>query len=562
MCGDGPVDRRPDPPPAYRPALTRAAMAALAPEADESLLDAAAELLDPLWPSLDPREATEHGPTFDPREATEPGPPALTFDPVLAAGASPPRHEFPEPPQPPAPSVPAAGELHRLSACDIAALVRNGQLSAVEVAREFAGRIETLDGELNAFITVTVDAALSRARSHPTGRLAGVPLGLKDLVDTAGIPTTCGSAVHRDRVPRRDATCWRRLHDEGAVLLGKLNTHEFAAGVTSTNDHFGTVLNPRHRGHIAGGSSGGSAAAVCAGLTAAAIGTDTGGSVRIPASCCGVVGLKPTFGIVPTAGVQPLAWSLDHVGPLARTVRDAGLLLDILAGTACEPAARAGAAAGLAGLRVGVPSGWLADADGDVRTAFSAAVETLARRGAHPVELSDMPSLDQATAVNRIVAYAEASAAHDRILRHAAANYGPAVRPRQEAGRFVLATQYLVAQQLRGGLCRALAARWRQVDVLALPTLPCRVPGRGGVTVSMAGRREPVGSALIRFTGPFNLAGAPAISVPAGPDRDGLPTGLQIVGPPHADALVCFVAAAFEAERPADEIDRVARIRA
>jgi aspartyl-tRNA(Asn)/glutamyl-tRNA(Gln) amidotransferase subunit A len=524
-------------PAAYRPLLTRNALAALAPEADRDLLDAAGALLDPLWPLLEAEDDTELGP------------PALAFDPVAAAGGPTSHYEVPQPAPAPIPDPPADGELPRLSACDIAALVRSGQISATEVVRDFAGRVDTLDPRLNAFITVTTDTALSQARERPTGRLAGVPLGLKDLIDTAGIRTTCGSAVYRDRIPGRDATCWLRLRGEGALLLGKLNTHEFAAGATSENDYFGAVANPWDPSRVAGGSSGGSAAAVSAGLTAAAIGTDTGGSIRIPASCCGVVGLKPTYGVVPTAGVQALAWSLDHVGPLASSVRDAGLLLDVLAGTSCEPAARAGAGGRLAGLRVGVPTGWVADAESGVRAAFSAAVDTLERCGAHPVELPDLPRLDRAAAANRVVAYAEASAVHERLLRREASGYGSRVRPRQEAGRFVLATQYLAAQRLRGTLCRALARRWRQVDVLACPTLPCGVPELGATTVAVGGEPEPVGAALVRFTGQFNLTGLPAVTVMSGLDDHGLPTGLQIAGPPHTEPLVCFVAAAFEAAR-------------
>lgn len=525
---------RPD---AYVPLLTREAMAALAPEADAALLDAAGELLEPLWPLLDGHDAT--------------GPSALSFDPVAAADESPPGFTVPPPPPAPAPELPADDELPYLPACDLAALVRDGQLSAVEVVVEFARRIEVLDPRLNTFITVTTDVALSQAAARPTGRLAGVPIGLKDLIDTAGIRTTCGSAIHDDRVPGGDAACWQRLRSEGALLMGKLNTHEFAAGVTSENDHFGSVRNPWDHTRVAGGSSGGSAAAVCAGLTTVSIGTDTGGSVRIPASCCGVVGLKPTYGVVPTDGVQPLAWSLDHVGPLTRTVRDSALLLDVLAGTSCEPAARAGAEARLAGLRVGVPTGWLDGIDDDVRTSFTAAVATLKNCGARVVELPESPSLDQATAINRITAYAEGSSAHERLLRRDATRYGSRIRPRKEAGRFVLAGQYLAAQQLRGLLCRAIATQWQHADVLLSPTLPCRVPELGMGVVQAAGRPEVVGTALIRLTGPFNLTGLPAITVPSGFDDQGLPIGLQIAGPPHADALVCFVAAAFETARAA-----------
>ena len=525
----------PEGPGAYRPRLTRAAMSALAPDADAALLDAAGELLEPLWPLL---EDADDGV----------GESALAFDPVLAAGGTPPAYAVPGPPPAAAPGPPDDG-LPWLAACDLAGLVRDGRLDAAEAVRVFARRIVEIDPRLNSFITPTAGLALKQAREEPRGRLAGVPIGLKDLVDTAGVRTTCGSAVHETRVPAADAACWRRLRGEGALLMGKLNTHEFAAGVTSENDRFGPVRNPWDPARVAGGSSGGSAAAVCAGLVTASVGTDTGGSVRIPASCCGVVGLKPTFGLVPADGVAPLAWSLDHVGPLARTVRDAALLLDVMAGTSCEPAARAGAAGRLDGLRVGVPTGWLDGTDDEVRASFTEATATLERCGARLVELPDAPATGPATAVNRIIAYAEGSAAHDRLLRSEAAGYGPRVRPRKEAGRFVLAGQYLAAQRLRGALCRSFAAQWLHADVLVSPTLPCRVPEAGAATVRVAGGVEPVGTALVRHTGPFNLAGLPAITLASGYDGDGLPIGLQIAGPPLADPLVCFAAAAFETAR-------------
>ncbi len=277
-----------------------------------------------------------------------------------------------------------------------------------------------------------------------------------------------------------------------------------------------------------------------------ALGTDTGGSIRIPAGCCGTVGLKPTYGRVPTDGVYPLSWTLDHIGTLARTVLDAGLVLDVLAGTRCERASRSGAANGLAPVRIGVPRRWLVEVQPAVAATFDTALGVLERLGAELVEVTALPDLDQLTAINRVIAYAEGSAVHERFLA-AQPGYGPTVRPRMEAGRSLLAGEYLTAQRLRTVACAAFATMWRDVDVLAMPVLPCTAPPVGSTTVDLPGRVEPVATALIRLTGPANLTGLPALTVPSGLAPDGLPTGLQLLGPPGEDERVCFVGAAYEA---------------
>jgi aspartyl-tRNA(Asn)/glutamyl-tRNA(Gln) amidotransferase subunit A len=308
------------------------------------------------------------------------------------------------------------------------------------------------------------------------------------------------------------------------------------------------VRNPHDLARMAGGSSGGAAASVACGMAAAALGTDTGGSVRIPAACCGVVGLKPTYGVVPVAGSYPLAWSLDHVGPLTRTVRDAALLLDVLAGTHAEQAARAGAEGGPAGIRVGVPAGWLAGATEPVLRVFRAAVRALRQAGAQVVEVA-LPDVDMLTAVNRVIAYAEGSAWHEPMLR-ASAGYQAGVQPRMTAGRFVLAGEYLLAQRIRAQACVRLAQSWRVVDVLVTPTLPCVAPTLGTTSVDLAGQREPIGTALPRYTAPFSITGVPALTLPYGQDAAGLPIGVQVAAPPNEEALLCYVAAALEAMRP------------
>lgn len=520
----------------YPVRVDRKAMSAMAPAHDGLMLDAAYRLLVALQ-------------RVDPAAAGDPTASALAFDPIAAAGGRTWRRvSLPTPPLATLPGPPTANEITATCAADLAASVRAGALTPAEIDDAFARRIERLNPRLGAFITITTDRARRVARVD--GELAGVPVGLKDLIDTAGVRTTCGSRIFAERVPTRDAEAWRRLKHGGAFLVGKLNTEEFAAGVTSENEHYGSVHNPWDLDRMAGGSSGGSATAVASRMAAAAIGTDTGGSIRIPAACCGTVGLKPTYGAVSAAGIYPLATSLDHVGPLARTVRDAALVLDVLAGTSAEPAARAGRVHGLETIRVGVPRAWLAEVSPSIETSAANAIRRLKARGATVTDV-ELPDLDLLTTVNRVIAYAEASAQHEPLLR-SAPDYGANIRPRQEAGRFLLAGEYLTAQRLRAALCRTVATVWQNIDVLISPTLPCTAPTLGSTTVDVGGRPEPVGTALIRYTAPFNLAGSPAISVPCGQDTDRLPIGLQLATAPHEEHLLCYVAAAVEADSERD----------
>lgn len=436
-----------------------------------------------------------------------------------------------------------------LSLRDWVAQASARQLNVEEAVGELLERIDSLQPVLNAFITVATRDDLRGAAQPLAGRLAGVPVVLKDIIDTANVRTTCGSEIYRSRVPDRDAACWSRLRQEGALLLGKANTHEFAAGVTSVNDFYGAVRNPWDPLRSPGGSSGGSAAAVAAGLAPASLGSDTGGSVRIPASCCGVVGFKPTFGRVPVDGVHPLAWSLDTVGPIARTVADTAVLVDVLSSSGeCEPAAEAGRTSSLQSVTVAVHRPWVEALDEGMTTCFWEAVQALKHRGARLVDVSDLPDLDLLLTANRVIAYAEGSAAHAHLFEHRH-RYGAQIRARMETGRHISAEQYLLAQRLRSKWCEQLERVWAQADVLITPTLPCPPPEISASTAIVAGGRVPLGSALVWFTGPFNLAGTPAISLPCGLP-DGLPSGLQIVAPPYNDASVAFVAAACEDELP------------
>jgi aspartyl-tRNA(Asn)/glutamyl-tRNA(Gln) amidotransferase subunit A len=522
--------------------VSRNVMGSLAPGVEPTLLDEAENLLQPLWSVLGSQLQTDN---IDA--------PATLFDPLQAAGEPTWRElELPGPrrevKRKPPTALPAPTEFPWLPATELAALVRAGQVSAREVTTAYAARIDLFDPMLNVFISRTVGEAVPAPAPGRLGLLAGVPVGLKDLIDVAGVKTTCGTRMLEAPRPDHDALAWTKMHDEGAILMGKLNTQEFAAGVTSENDHFGPVLNPWDPSRVSGGSSGGSAVAVAAGLVALSLGTDTGGSVRVPAACCGVVGFKPTFGVAPLRGVQPLAWSLDHLGPITRTVRDAALCLDVIAGTSCETGAVSGATNGLGGIRVAVPRDWVNDAEPDVQVCFERALAVMESRGATVVDAPSLPDLSLIVSLNRLIAYAEGSACHEHRLREGF-RYGPLIAARMQAGRFITAGQYLGAQRLRRQVCQQIAQVWPVGDLLATPTLPCVAPIVGSFEAVVSGRSEPIGTALIHFTAPSSLTGTPSITVPCGWDRTGMPVGFQLTGPPHADRLVCFAAAAYEAGR-------------
>ncbi|MBI5709782.1 MAG: amidase [Candidatus Eisenbacteria bacterium] len=444
-----------------------------------------------------------------------------------------------------------------LSAAELGRRIARGEVSPVEVVGELLGRIERLDPGLGSYLLVTGARALDEARAAGTeiaargarGPLHGVPVALKDLFDTAGVRTTAGSKILADRVPARDAAVVERLRAAGVVLLGKLAMHEFAYGTTTTSPHRGACRNPWDRARVPGGSSGGSGAALAAGLAHLSLGTDTGGSIRIPASACGVVGLKPTFGRVSRRGVIPLAWSLDHVGPMARTVEDAALLLNAIAGPDPEDPWCADVPAGdftrdlergARGLTIGVPERYFFEGlEPDVAAAVRAAVATLGQEGARRTA-AEMPHVTEAhTALHAILA-AEAGAYHAPWLRTRAEDYGEDVRRALELGHFIPAVEYVNARRMQQIVREEFVAALREADVLVAPSLP-RTPPAIGEPMS----REP-GRAWNRLMTPANLTGLPAISLPCGFDRAGLPVGLQIIGRPFDEATVLRAARAFE----------------
>lgn len=432
------------------------------------------------------------------------------------------------------------------------AALREGTLSAITLTESVLARIEATEPAINAYITITAErarAAAARADAElqagrDRGPLHGIPFALKDLYDTAGIRTTAGSSFLRERVPAENAFVVTKLNDAGIVLTGKLNLHEFAFGTSSLNPHYGDVRNPWDPERIAGGSSGGCGAAIAVGSCLGTLGTDTGGSIRIPASLCGIVGLMPTYGRVSRRGVLPLSWTLDHVGPLARTVEDAALILNATAGHDPEDPGSANLPTedytselerGLAGVRVGVPRDpfWLQCRD-DVAAACEGALETLQDLGATLVTVA-LPL--EAAAGRLSIIWSEAAAYHHERLREAPERFGEDVRTALEGGRAIPAVNYINDQRLRRKIIEEASAVLREVDVLVSPTTPATAsPLRVGDPQRL----------MARYTFRYDVTGIPALSLPCGFDANGLPIGLMI-GARHFDEVtLCRVAHAYE----------------
>lgn len=435
---------------------------------------------------------------------------------------------------------------------ETAALIATHQVSPVELVDAHLASITTTDPQINSFITVTADQALGQARAAEQeimdgvyrGPLHGIPLALKDVFDTAGILTTSGSAWLRDNVPTTDAAAWARLRAAGAVLLGKLNLHEWGMSVTTNNPFYGACHNPWDLQRIPGGSSGGAGAALAARLCMGALGTDTGGSVRIPAALCGVVGFKPTYGRVSTRGVTPLCWYLDHVGTMARTVEDAALLLQAIAGhDGADPYAAAMPVAdytahihnGVAQQRIGLAwNTFLASdttVDPEVVAAVGEAANVLRQLGAL-VEETQIAARD-ARLQNSVMLVSDAALFHRERLAQAPERFGADVREALERGMRQTAVEYAHARRTQTAIKRTFAELWMRYDLLITPTTAITAPLIDEPTSSV--HRRP---SLVTYTAPFNLAGLPALSAPCGFTANGLPVGLQIVGPPWAEAAV------------------------
>ena len=440
---------------------------------------------------------------------------------------------------------------------------RTGRATPVEAVRGFLERVGDLNARLNCFITVLGDEALKAAEAsskryregRPLGPLDGVPIAVKDIIYIEGVRCTAGSKILAGNVAPYDAPLVRKLKGSGAVILGTTNLHEFAAGTTGVNPHYGPVRNPWDESAIAGGSSGGSAAAVASGMAAVALGTDTAGSVRIPAALCGVVGLKPTYGRASRLGIVPLAASLDTPGVLAASCWDAAALLQVIAGgeegdvTTVEhdvPDYHGELSAPLSNARVGVVKEYFQDAlDPAVAENFRSFVSRLGELG-FSVSEARLDGISEVYDRWAPIRRAEATAFHLRWLQSTPELYGDDVRRLLEQGRDVLAVDYVSAVNARPSYMERFAASMKGFDVLAVPCTAIPAPKIGQATVSLGGREVPVYSALNRLTLPFNYVGFPVISIPSGMAR-GLPLGVQLVGKLFDEATVLRAAAAFEA---------------
>jgi aspartyl-tRNA(Asn)/glutamyl-tRNA(Gln) amidotransferase subunit A len=434
---------------------------------------------------------------------------------------------------------------------ELAPRIEQQDISPLELTRACLARIAALDGQVNAFITVLEESALREAeqaeREIRAGRylgpLHGIPIAHKDLYYTAGVRTTAGSKIMRDFVPDEDAAVVARWRQAGTVLLGKLNMHEFAAGGTNENQHYGAAHNPWDLARIPGGSSGGSGAALAAGMCLGATGSDTAGSIRIPSHYCGTTGLKPTYGRVSTYGVVPLSWSLDHAGPMARSAQDAALLLQAMAGFDARDSASvdrpvpdfsADLERGVAGLRVAVPRSYFTeDLHPDVERAWRAAIGVLVDLGATPVEV-DFSAVRESVAIGMIIVRSEMAVYHAEWFATRSADYSGPVRERLESMQGLLASEFIAAQRGREAIRAEFRTVFERADVLVTPTLATTAP--------LIGAEGPD----TRFTYPFNLTGLPSLAVPCGFDSQGLPIGIQIAANLWQEALALRVGHGYQ----------------
>lgn len=449
-----------------------------------------------------------------------------------------------------------AQQLPQMDLAEASQSVQKKVISPVELTQACLSRIERLDPQLKAFITVMAESALAEARKAEAeigrgewkGPLHGIPVAVKDLADTAGVRTTAGSAVLEHNIPSEDAEVVRRLRAAGAVLLGKLNLHEFAYGGSGIIGHFGIARNPWNREHITGGSSSGAAAAVAAGLCYGAIGTDTAGSIRLPAACCGIVGLKPSYGLVSKRGVIPLSWSLDHVGPMTRTVSDTALMLQAIAhydqhDVYCQKFSPVYYPSAIeescSALRLAAPREFWKDLDPEVQHAVDAALASLSRMTA------GMREINLSTDMDRTVVACEAYVYHQHYLTAHEKEYDPETLKRIRAGADVTAPAYVEKYRDLLHQRREVLHIFEQADLIITPTtpiLPPRIADLQAAPAELRGKEL----MLLRNTRPFNMFGLPAVSLCCGFSKSGLPIGLQMAGAPGAEGVVLALARAYE----------------
>jgi len=445
-----------------------------------------------------------------------------------------------------------------------AAKLRAREISSVELTMESLRKIRAAQPILNAFVTVTEELALEQARRADEelargidrGPLHGIPYALKDMFETKGIRTTCGSSLFAEHIPTRDAAVYEKLTEAGAVLMGKTNLHELAYGITSNNPHFGAVRNPRDTGKVPGGSSGGSGAAVSAGLVSFAMGSDTGGSIRIPAAFCGCVGLKPTSGRVSRYGTLPLDFSLDHMGPLTGSVEDSALVLNAIAGfdhrddtSSRHPVTdyALNNRGSLHGVRIGIAINFFNERmETRIRAAFEQTVAHAASNGAEIVSL-ELPDPAAITTIGRVILLSEASALLEKYADNRAA-FGSDVIALIDQGRMIAATDYINAQRLRRLYQQRWASVWQKIDALLVPATPNEAPAIGQTTVSLAGVEEEVRLTSTRFVRCFNVLGNPALSIPYLGEFAQLLSGMQLVGAPFDEGRLLTIGTRLSAE--------------
>jgi aspartyl-tRNA(Asn)/glutamyl-tRNA(Gln) amidotransferase subunit A len=459
-----------------------------------------------------------------------------------------------------------------LSLTSIAQAIAAKRFSSREVTQSCLDRITQWQPRLNAFMAIEADQALASAdaadaalaKGKVSGALHGVPLAHKDMYYDAGKVVTCGSKIRRDFVATTTSTALQRLKDAGTIRLGSLQMSEFAYGPTGHNTHYGPVHNPWHVDHITGGSSSGSGAAVAARLTFAALGSDTGGSIRMPAHFCGVTGLKTTVGRISRAGAMPLSQSLDTVGPLARSAEDCALLLALMAGADPEdptavtgpvPDYNAAAQQSMKGLTIGVPTAfYVDDLDAEVARILDETIAVLKREGAHIVQV-ELPDQRQLTAACQVVLAVEAAAFHKRWMIERPQDYGPQVLMRLQNGLAIPGVSYLEAMRWRGPALSAHLAAVAGVDAVIAPVAPVAAPTIAESDVGNSPNAEAVIQRLTRFTRPINYLGLPSLAIPVGFTRSGLPVGMQLIGRSFDEAMLLRIGAAFQ--RATDFHDRI-----
>lgn len=456
-------------------------------------------------------------------------------------------------------------DLAYYTASELAPLIEGKKLSPVELTETILKRMEKLEPTVNSYITPLNELALQQAKcaekeimnNFYRGPLHGIPIGIKDNQHTRGIRTTVGSKMLDDFYPDINATVVEKLLGFGGVMTGKMNCSEFAIGPSNINPFYGSARNPWNPGHVTGGSSGGSAAALAAGLTTLATGSDTYGSIRNPASMCGVYGLKPTYGLVSTHGITPTARSLDHVGPMARSVSDLALMMNHMVGhdandpgsiKANVPDYVKGLNKGVKGLRIGIPGFFLKGLDPEVQHSFKKATRKLEELGATVMEVN-IPELDMATYAGYVIVMGEGASYHHGMLQANPKGFGPDDRIQLEAGTLITATQYMESQQIRRALVKALKKVFSEVDVLAGPSLPIPAPQFESNWVE---QNLDLTERTMPFTVPANLAAIPSLSIPIGLSPDGLPIGMQLMGNHLSEKLLLRVGYAWECTDPLD----------